>query len=180
MRKLKVLFLCTGNSCRSQMAEGWARALKGDAIEAHSAGIEKHGLNPHAVRVMGEAGVDISKQYSKTLAEIGPVEFDYVVTVCGHADENCPVFPAKTRVVHAGFEDPPKVTKDLPDGDQKLAVYRRVRDEIRAFVERMPGVLENSESRNPKAEGRPKSEGRTDHAGLRRGKDLKPQPGERR
>ena len=94
MRKLKVLFLCTGNSCRSQMAEGWARALKGDQVEPYSAGIEKHGMNPHAVKVMAEAGVDISKHVSKTPAEIGPVEFDYVVTVCGHADENCPVFPA--------------------------------------------------------------------------------------
>jgi arsenate reductase len=143
MRKLKVLFLCTGNSCRSQMAEGWARALKGGGVEAYSAGIEKHGMNPHAVKVMAEAGVDISKHFSKTPAEIGPVEFDYVVTVCGHANESCPVFPAKTRVVHVGFEDPPKLTKDLPDGEEKLAVYRRVRDEIRAFVERMPEALKS-------------------------------------
>jgi arsenate reductase len=141
MRKLKVLFLCTGNSCRSQMAEGWARALKGDMVEAYSAGIEKHGMNPHAVRVMSEAGVDISKQFSKTTAELGPVEFDYVVTVCGHADENCPVFPGKTKVVHVGFEDPPKLTKDFPDGEEKLAVYRRVRDEIRQFVQRLPEAL---------------------------------------
>ena len=141
LRKVKVLFLCTGNSCRSQMAEGWARALKGDVVEAYSAGIEKHGLNPHSVKVMAEAGVDISQQYSKTPAEIGVVEFDYVVTVCGHADENCPVFPGKPRVVHVGFEDPPKLTKDLPDGEEKLAVYRRVRDEIRRFVETLPGAL---------------------------------------
>ena len=150
MRKLKVLFLCTGNSCRSQMAEGWARALKGDVVEAYSAGIEKHGMNPHAVKVMAEAGVDISKQYSKTLAEIGPVEFDYVVTVCGHADENCPVFPGKTRVVHVGFEDPPKLTKHLPDGEEKLAVYRRVRDEIRRFVETLPGSLKSEGRSRPK------------------------------
>jgi arsenate reductase (thioredoxin) len=141
VRKLKVLFLCTGNSCRSQMAEGWARTLKGDEVEAYSAGIEQHGLNPHAVRVMAEAGVDISRQYSKTPAVIGPVAFDYVVTVCGHADENCPAFPARTKVVHVGFEDPPKLTKDLPDGEEKLAVYRRVRDEIRRFVEGLPGHL---------------------------------------
>jgi arsenate reductase len=141
MRKLKVLFLCTGNSCRSQMAEGWARALKGDVVEPYSAGIEKHGMNPHAVEVMTEAGVDISKHYSKTPAEIGLVEFDYVVTVCGHADENCPMFPSKTKVVHVGFEDPPKLTKHLPDGEEKLAVYRRVRDEIRRFVEGLPGNL---------------------------------------
>src|SRR5512142_863223 len=105
VRKLKLLFLCTGNSCRSQMAEGWARHLKDEVIEPYSAGIEKHGMNPHAVKVMAEAGVDISRHYSKTPAELGAVEFDYVVTVCGHADENCPVFPATTNVVHVGFED---------------------------------------------------------------------------
>ena len=138
---MRVLFLCTGNSCRSQMAEGWARALKGDVVEAYSAGIEKHGMSPHAVKVMAEVGVDISKHYSKTLAEIGSVEFDYVVTVCDHANESCPVFPGKTKVVHVGFEDPPKLTKELPDGEEKLAVYRRVRDQIRAFVERVPEGL---------------------------------------
>ncbi len=151
VRKLKVLFLCTGNSCRSQMAEGWARALKDGVIEAYSAGIEKHGMNPHAIKVMAEAGVDISRQYSKTVAELRSVEFDYVVTVCGRADENCPVFPGKARVVHAGFGDPPKLTQHLPDGEEKLAVYRRVRDEIRAFVERLPGAL-RSEGRRPKTE----------------------------
>jgi arsenate reductase len=141
VRKLKVLFLCTGNSCRSQMAEGWARALKGDLVEAYSAGIQKHGMNPHAVKVMAEEGVDISKHYSKTPVELGPMEFDFVVTVCGHADENCPVFPGRAKVVHVGFEDPPKLTKHLPDGEEKLAVYRRVRDEIRRFVEMLPEAL---------------------------------------
>jgi arsenate reductase (thioredoxin) len=141
MPKMNVLFLCTGNSCRSQMAEGWARALKGNCLDAYSAGIEKHGLNPYAVKVMAEAGVDISDHYSKTPADIGPVQFDYVVTVCGHANEHCPIFPGKTKVVHVGFEDPPKLTKHLPDGEQKLAVYRRVRDEIRRFVESLPESL---------------------------------------
>ncbi len=141
MPKLKVLFLCTGNSCRSQMAEGWARALKGDMLEAYSAGLVKHGMDACAVKVMAEAGVDISWQYSKTPAELRPVEFDYVVTVCEHADESCPVFPARTKVVHAGFDDPPRLTKDLPDGEEKTAVYRRVRDEIRAFVETLPESL---------------------------------------
>ena len=141
MPKLKVLFLCTGNSCRSQMAEGWARYLKSDVLEPYSAGIEKHGMNPHAVKVMLEAGVDISNQHSKTPADIGSVQFDYVVTVCGHANEHCPVFPGRARVVHIGFEDPPKLTKHLPDGEEKLAVYRRVRDEIRNFVETLPGAL---------------------------------------
>jgi arsenate reductase len=139
--KLKVLFLCTGNSCRSQMAEGWARHLKSGVIEPYSAGIETHGMNPHAVTVMAEAGVDLSGHHSKTPADIGSVEFDYVVTVCGHADENCPVFPGATKVIHVGFEDPPKLTKNLPDGEEKLAVYRRVRDEIRHFVETLPDSL---------------------------------------
>ena len=141
MPKMKVLFLCTGNSCRSQMAEGWTRHLKSEAIEAYSAGIEKHGMNPHAIKVMAEAGVDISQHYSKTPVEIGPVQFDYVVTVCGHANEHCPIFPGQAKVVHVGFEDPPHLTKHLPDGEEKLAVYRRVRDEIRKFVETLPEGL---------------------------------------
>jgi len=141
MPLLKILFLCTGNSCRSQMAEGWARHLKSGSIEAYSAGIEKHGLNPYALQVMAEAGVDISKHFSKTTAELGPIVFDYVITVCGHAHETCPYFPAKTKVIHVGFEDPPKLTKNLPDGEEKLAVYRRVRDEIRRFIETLPEAL---------------------------------------
>jgi arsenate reductase (thioredoxin) len=141
MPKLKVLFLCTGNSCRSQMAEGWARHLKSNELEPYSAGIEKHGMNPHAVKVMAEAGVDISSQYSKTPADLGAVQFDYVVTVCGHANEHCPIFPGSAKVVHIGFEDPPKLTRHLPDGQEKLAIYRRVRDEIRKFVETLPGAL---------------------------------------
>jgi arsenate reductase (thioredoxin) len=144
---MKLLFLCTGNSCRSQMAEGWARHLKSDVLEPYSAGIEKHGLNPFAVKVMAEAGIDITRQYSKTAAELGPVRFDYVVTVCGHANEHCPVFPGKTKVVHAGFEDPPTLTRHLPDGEEKLAVYRRVRDEIRRYIERLPEVLTKTSKR---------------------------------
>jgi len=118
-----------------------ARHLKGGVIEPYSAGIVKHGMNPHAVKVMGEAGVDLSGHYSKTLEDLGAVQFDYVVTVCGHAHEHCPLFPAKATVVHVGFEDPPQLTKHLPDGEEKLAVYRRVRDEIRAFVETLPEGL---------------------------------------
>jgi arsenate reductase len=125
------------------MAEGWARALKSDVVEPYSAGIERHGMNPHAVKVMAEAGVDISRQFCKTTADLGPVEFDYLVTVCDHASENCPLFPGKTNVVHVGFEDPPGLTKHLPDGEEKLAVYRRVRDEIRRFVEGLPEALQN-------------------------------------
>jgi arsenate reductase len=139
--RMRVLFLCTGNSCRSQMAEGWARHLKSGCIEAYSAGIETHGLNPLAVKVMAEAGVDISGQRSKHASELKDVRFDCVVTVCGHASEQCPVFPAKTTVVHVGFDDPPKLAQDAKNEEEALAHYRRVRDEIRAFVEKMPGNL---------------------------------------
>lgn len=138
--KVKVLFLCTGNSCRSQMAEGWARHFRGDAIEAWSAGIEKHGLNPNAVKVMAEAGVDISGQTSKTVAELPTREFDYVVTLCGHASENCPIFPGKAKVVHVGFDDPPKLAARLEDEEEKLNCYRRVRDEIKNFIAGFPSV----------------------------------------
>ncbi|MHC4886612.1 MAG: arsenate reductase ArsC [Planctomycetota bacterium] len=144
--KLKVLFLCTGNSCRSQMAEGWTRALKGDVIEAYSAGIETHGLNPNALKVMAEAGVDISGHASQHIDEFKDVALDVVVTVCGHAHETCPYFPAGCKVVHKGFGDPPKMAKDVAEqgGDQEeqLECYRRVRDEIRAYVETLPGALE--------------------------------------
>jgi arsenate reductase len=109
--KSKVLFLCTGNSCRSQMAEGWARHLLGDRVEPYSAGIEAHGMNANAVRVMREAGVDISGQSSKLVSSLADVPLDLVITVCGHADENCPAFLGKARVVHVGFDDPLKLTK---------------------------------------------------------------------
>src|SRR3954452_22794193 len=111
MNKLRVLFLCTGNSCRSQMAEGWARRLKADVIEPYSAGVEPHGMNARAVAVMREAGVDISGHRSKHVDELRDVPFDYVVTVCDHAHETCPLFPGKTRVVHVGFDDPPRLAK---------------------------------------------------------------------
>lgn len=123
------------------MAEGWARHLKNDTVEPYSAGIEKHGLNPNAVRVMQEAGVDISNQESKTVEELGDTEFDYVVTVCGHADENCPVFPGQAVVVHQGFDDPPKLAQQAATEQEALDCYRRVRDEIRAFVETLPDSL---------------------------------------
>ncbi len=140
--QLKILFLCTGNSCRSQMAEGWARHLKSDSIEAYSAGIETHGLNPNAVRVMAEAGVDISQQQSQNVTELLDIPFDWVVTVCNNAHETCPVFPGKTRVVHVGFDDPPRLARSARTEEEALSHYRRVRDEIRAFVERLPGRLE--------------------------------------
>ena len=139
MEKLKILFLCTGNSCRSQMAEGWARALKSDAVDAYSAGVEPHGMNARAVQVMSEAGVDITSQSSKHVDTLKDVPFDYVVTVCDHANETCPLFPGKTTVVHVGFDDPPRLAKSAKTDDEVLAHYRRVRDEIRAFIETLPG-----------------------------------------
>jgi arsenate reductase len=139
--KLNVLFLCTGNSCRSQMAEGWARALVSDRIEPHSAGIETHGLNPHAVRVMAEAGVDISHHRSKHVDEFSAVRFDAVITVCDNAHESCPLFPGKTLVLHHGFDDPPRLARDAATEEEALAHYRRVRDEIRDFVLTLPQIL---------------------------------------
>ncbi len=140
-RKLRVLFLCTGNSCRSQMAEGWARHLKGDQIEPYSAGIEAHGLNPDAVRVMAEAGVDISQQRSKRLDDLPDWDFDVVVTVCDDASQRCPRFPGAARVVHVGFDDPPRLAAGSTSEEERLAPYRRVRDEIRAFIETLPESL---------------------------------------
>jgi len=137
-KRLKILFLCTGNSCRSQMAEGWAKHLKNKEFEVYSAGIEKHGLNPYAINVMKEVGVDISKQYSKTVGELGDMNFDYVITVCDHVNEICPIFPGKTKVIHVGFEDPPKLAKEAKTEEEKLRCYRKIRDEIRIFIENLP------------------------------------------
>ena len=139
--KTKILFLCTGNSCRSQMAEGWARQLKSETIEAYSAGIEKHGLNPLAVKVMAEAGVDISGQHSKTIDQLPSLEFDYVVTVCDHAHEACPLFPGKARIIHQGFDDPPRLAAAAKNEKEALTHYRRVRDEIRDFILTLPQSL---------------------------------------
>ena len=139
--KLKVLFLCTGNSCRSQMAEGWTRHLKGDCIEPYSAGIETHGLNPHAVQVMAEAGVDISGHKSQHIDEFKDIQLDYVVTICGHANEHCPIFPGKTQVMHVGFDDPPKLAEEAKNEKEALDCYRRVRDEIKHFVQSLPEPL---------------------------------------
>jgi arsenate reductase len=141
--RLKILFLCTGNSCRSQMAEGWARALQEESIEAWSAGVAVHGLNERAVAVMAEAGVDISGHRSKLVDELVAIPFDFVITVCDSARESCPVFPGSARVVHHGFDDPPRLAKNARSAEEKLAIYRRVRDEIRDFVagitEYLPG-----------------------------------------
>jgi arsenate reductase len=137
----KILFLCTGNSCRSQMAEGWVRKLWPDLFDVYSAGIETHGLNTNAVKVMAEAGVDISGHRSKHLDEVRDVAFDWVITVCGHAHEHCPLFPGKTRVIHVGFDDPPSLAKSAKSEQEALSHYRRVRDEIRQFIESLPESL---------------------------------------
>lgn len=133
--KIKVLFLCTGNSCRSQMAEGWAKALKGDVIEAYSAGTAPSTVNPLAIKVMKEAGVDISSQRSKNVVELMDVDFDVVITLCGDARDTCPVFPGDAKVVHRGFDDPARAEGSE---EEVLAFFRRVRDEIRDFVMTLP------------------------------------------
>jgi arsenate reductase (thioredoxin) len=143
--KPTVLFLCTGNSCRSQMAEGWARRLKADAIEACSAGVAPSQLNPDAVRVMAEVGVDISGQRSKHINELADQPIDYVVTVCDHARETCPVFPGRAKVVPHTFDDPPHLAAQATTEEERLAPYRRVRDEIRQFVLLLPHSLESVE-----------------------------------
>ncbi len=132
--KLKVLFLCTGNSCRSQMAEGWARKLRSDQMEPFSAGVEPAGLDPRAVQVMAESGVDISRQRSKHVDELADARFDLVVTLCDSARERCTVPPHAKRVIHVGFDDPPELARQAQSDAEALDSYRRVRDEIRNFV----------------------------------------------
>lgn len=143
-QKLKILFLCTGNACRSQMSEGWARRLKGDLIEAYSAGVAPHGVDPRAVQVMAEAGVDISGHTSKHLDDLADVLFDYVVTVCDNAAESCPIFPGRVQKLHHSFQDPPRLAREATTEDEALSHYRRVRDEIRAFIETLPEALARS------------------------------------
>ncbi len=133
--KVKILFLCTGNSCRSQMAEGWARALKADSIEAWSAGTDPGEVNPLAIKVMKEAGVDISDQKSKHVESLMDIPFDVVITLCGDARDTCPIFPGDAKVVHHGFDDPARAEGSEED---VLAFFRRVRDEIREFVKTLP------------------------------------------
>ncbi|WP_428562998.1 MAG: arsenate reductase ArsC [Solidesulfovibrio sp. DCME] len=140
--KKKILFLCTGNACRSQMAEGFARADRGDVLEAFSAGVEKHGLDPRAVAVMAEAGVDIAGQASKRVDELPEGTFDYVVTLCGSAHDLCPFFPGPVKKVHVPFEDPPALAVGAASEEAALAPYRAVRDAIRAFVAGLPASLD--------------------------------------
>jgi arsenate reductase len=141
--KLRILFLCTGNSCRSQMAEGLTRHLKGDVIEASSAGIETHGLNPHAVTVMAEEEIDISLHKSQHLNDFRKIHFDYIITVCSLAHESCPIFPGNSKVIHVGFDDPPKMAKQFDTPKKKLDCYRKVRDQIKSYVLILPECLTN-------------------------------------
>jgi len=140
-KKSNILFLCTGNSCRSQMAEGWGRHLHSDKYTFYSAGIEAQGLNGYAVDAMKEAGVDISGQRSKQVKEILDIPFDYVITVCSHADENCPVFPLKTLVMHRGSDDPAKYIKLGRPEEEIRKQFRRVRDEIKKYLTSLPDFL---------------------------------------
>jgi arsenate reductase len=154
MKKLKILFVCIGNSCRSQMAEGWANHLKGDVVEAYSAGIETHGVDPFAVEVMAEVGVDISHQRCEHIDELMTMDFDFdvVVTVCSHAHEHCPLLPRPAHVVHVGFGDPPALARQLASqgatDQEQLQAYRDVRDEIKAYVETLPDSLHEGVSQN--------------------------------
>jgi arsenate reductase len=143
--KLKILFLCTGNSCRSQMAEGWTRHLHGGRLEAHSAGTVPGRVNPRAIRVMREAGVDISGHRSKHLADVLQIGFDWVVTLCDDAKKNCPAVPGEVRRVHVAFDDPLRLASGTPSEEQALGLFRRVRDEIRDFVEELPRQLAERE-----------------------------------
>lgn len=136
-----ILFLCTGNSCRSQMAHGFANALLGDEYVSYSAGVESHGLNPSAVKVMQEVGVDISHHQSQTLNEFASHEFDYVVAVCEHAASNCPTFPAKTNVIVHQFDDPPKLAKQAKSSEEAIQAYRKVRDQIKHWVASLPAQM---------------------------------------
>lgn len=135
-----IMFLCTGNSCRSQMAEGFCRKYWGNKFNVYSAGTKKHGMNERAIKVMKEAEVDIFSQYSKKTDELSGITFDYVVTVCDSAKESCPYFPGG-KVVHIGFQDPPQLTQNMTDEEEILKVYRRVRDEIEAAIKILPTLL---------------------------------------
>jgi arsenate reductase len=141
MPKRRVLFLCTGNSCRSQLAEGWARALKGEVIDAYSAGTHPKALDPLAVRVMADVGIDISTRQPKSLDALPPLPFDVVITVCRDAHETCPVFPGRARIVHRGFDDPPRLAAGAKSQEEVLGHYAQVRDEIKAFIEQLPEAL---------------------------------------
>ena len=127
----KVLVLCTGNSCRSQMAEGYLRHFAGDRAEIFSAGIETHGVNPRAIATMQEDGIDISKHSSNNIEEYRTIDFDYVITVCDNAKERCPLFPSNAQKFHYNFSDPAKAAGTE---DERMAQFRNVRDQIKAYA----------------------------------------------
>ena len=139
-KKIKVLFLCTGNACRSQMAEGWARHLKSDVIEAYSAGVWPAGVSSRATKVMAEGGVDISSHKSQHVDEFSHIRFDYVITLCDNARERCPLFAGEVRLAHRPFNDPVMMTGT---NDEIITAFRKTRDEIKAFVETLPESLES-------------------------------------
>jgi len=127
----KILFLCTGNSCRSQMAEGWANHLRSKDLMAFSAGVNPGKLNERAVTAMLEVGVDISAHIPQHIDDFCGLDFDLIVTVCDNAKEQCPIFPGKTRVLHHKFDDPSEI---IASEDKTIAEFRRVRDEIKDFI----------------------------------------------
>ena len=141
-KKLNILFLCTGNSCRSQIAEGWAKKLKSDCIEPFSAGVSPIKVSARAIKIMAEAGVDISNQYSKHLDDLCGIDFDYVITLCDNAAEICPAYPAKTKIVHKPFADP-----SVMMGDEEIVMnsFRKTRDQIKNFILSLPQSLEKAE-----------------------------------
>ena len=149
--RLKVLFLCTRNSCRSQMAEGWARALHADRIDAYSAGTTPGSIDPRAVQVMREAGIELTAQRSKSIDELTGLEFDLVVSVCDRAKEACPTFPGALHRMHVSFDDPPRLAAEAVTEEERLSHYRRVRDEIGAFVRTLPAVLADVRPSRPGA-----------------------------
>ena len=152
--RMRIVFLCTGNACRSQMAEGWARRLLPDRVEPMSAGVSPAGLDPRAVRVMAELGIDISSHRSKHIEELAGTEIDCVITVCDWARERCPILPGDIRRIHAGFDDPPSLAIGARSEEAALAHYRRVRDEIREFVVGLPRALGMNREGQSKPDGR--------------------------
>ncbi|MBU4484055.1 arsenate reductase ArsC [bacterium] len=141
MKKINILFLCTGNSCRSQMAEGWAKHLRATEIEAYSAGTHPHPIMDRTQIVMKEVGVDLSDHYEKHTDDLRNIEFDYVITLCSHADAHCPIFPGKTKVIHVPFDDPYTLAKKATSEEGALKIYRRIRDEIKVFIDKLPNNL---------------------------------------
>ena len=137
----KILFICTANSCRSQMAEGFVRKLKGNILEPYSAGLKSQHIDPQAVKVMSEVGIDISKQQSKLISDLADIDFDLVITICDDANEKCPLFSGKAKRYHRAFDNPPILAESARSEDEILAIYRRVRDEIKNFVDQMPANL---------------------------------------